>query len=157
MLKQDIQNDSKEALKSGDHFLLETLRMLLAGVLTKEKEKKFKEKSESEIQLSDEEIIGVAMSEIKKRRDASELYKRGKRLELAEKEEKEIEIIKKYLPEQLPTQEIAKLVEEAIAKTGAKEIKDMGKVMVELNPKIKGKADGSEVSRIVKNLLGRKN
>jgi len=153
MLKQQIQDDSKNALKSGDQFLLETLRMLLASILTKEKDKKFKEKSEKEVQLTEEEIIDSVSSEIKKRKDAIELYTKGNRPELAEKEQKEIEILKKYLPEQLSEDDLKKLVEEAIAKTGAKEIKDMGKVMSELNPKIKGKADGGEVSKIVKELL----
>ncbi len=153
MLKQNIQNSIKEAMKSGDQFVVETLRMLMASVLTKEKDKKFKEKSEKEVQLTEEEIIDSVSSEIKKRKDAIELYTKGNRPELAEKEQKEIEILKKYLPEQLSEDDLKKLVEEAIAETGAKEIKDMGKVMAELNSKIKGKADGGEVSKIVKELL----
>ena len=153
MLKEKIKSDSNEFLKSGEHFKLGVLRMLLASVMSKEKDKKFKEKMEGDAQLSDEEIIDVVSSEIKKRKDAIVLYEKGNRPELAENEQKEIEVLKVYLPEQLSEEEIKKLVQEAVAKTGAKEMKDMGKVMAELNPKVKGKADGGEVSKIVKQML----
>lgn len=155
MLKQTIQTDTTEAMKRGNNFVVGTLRMLLAAITTKEKEKKFKEKIDGDAQLSDEEIIEVISSEIKKRKDAIVLYEKGNRPELADKEKKEIEVLKKYLPEQLPPGEIKKLIEESIAKTGAKEMKDMGKVMADLNPKIKGKADSGEVSKIVKELLSK--
>ncbi len=153
MLKQEIQNAVNRALKSGDQTVSGTLRMLLAAVLVKEKDKKFKEKLEENAILSDNEIIEIVVSEVKKRKDAIALYEKGNRPELAEKEQKEIEVLQKYLPEQLSAEEIKKLVEESINKTGAKEIKDMGKVMADLNPKIKGKADGSQVSKIIKDLL----
>lgn len=155
VLKQKIQSDATEALKSGNQFLVGTLRMVLASIGTKEKDKKYKEKIEGEAQLSDEEIIDVLSSEIKKRKDAIALYNQGNRPELADKEAKEIEVIKKYLPEQLSEEVIKKMVQEAIAKTGAKEMKDMGKVMADLNPKVKGKAEGSVVSKIVKELLSK--
>lgn len=155
MLKQEIQNAVNQALKSNDQMVSGTLRMLLAAVTTKEKEKKFKEKIEGDAKLSDEEIIDIISSEIKKRKDAIVLYEKGNRPELAEKEKSEIEILKKYLPEQLSEDEVKKIIEESIAKTGASQMKDMGKVMADLNPKIKGKADGSEVSKIVKELLSK--
>jgi len=155
MLKQDIQNSAKEALKSGDQFLVGTLRMVLAAITSKEKEKKFKEKIEGDAELTDEEIISVISSEIKKRKDAIALYQQGNRPELAEREQKEIDILKKYLPEQLSSEEIKKFVAESIKATGAASIKDMGKVMADLNPKVKGKADGGEVSKIVKELLAK--
>jgi uncharacterized protein YqeY len=164
-LKQQIHSDSITALKSGDKHASETLRMLLSSISSKEKEKRYKlskenpDKQESDLQkeseLTDEQILEAVSSEIKKRKDAIILYEKGNRPELAEKEKQEIEIIKKYLPEQLTEDELRKLVEEAIAKTGAKDIKDMGKVMGDLNPKIKGKADGGEVSKIVKELLSK--
>lgn len=167
MLKQQIQEDSKKALKSGDSFSVSVLRMLLASIGTKEKEKRFKiskdpasaEASagevnlEKESQLTDEEVTDVISSEIKKRKDAIVLYEKGERQELADKEKKEIEVLQKYLPEQLSEEEIKKLVEESITKTGAKEMKDMGKVMGDLNPKIKGKADSGKVSKMVKEIL----
>jgi hypothetical protein len=165
MLKQKIQGSTNEALKAGDHFLVGTLRMLLSSILVKEKDKRYKISKEKpdtsedalikESALTDEQIIEVISSEIKKRKDAIVLYEKGKRPELAEREQKEIEILIKYLPEQLSEGEIKKLVTDAMVKTGAKEMKDMGKVMAELNPKIKGKADGGTVSKIVKELLSK--
>lgn len=153
MLKQQIQSDATSALKSGDQLSAGVLRLALAAIGNKEKDKRYKEKLETEPELSDDEIISVLSSEIKKRKDAIVLYEKGNRPELAAKEQKEIDLLKKYLPEQLSPEELKKLVEESINKTGAKEMKDMGKVMADLNPKVKGKADGGEVSSIVKKLL----
>lgn len=162
-IKQQIQNNVKEFLKAGDELASGTLRMVLASVISKEKEKRYKvskEKPEAteeilakESELTDEEIIGVLLSEIKKRKDAIVLYKRGNRQELADKEKKEIEILQKHLPEQIPPEELKKIVEESVSKVGATEMKDMGKIMADLMPKVKGKADSGEISRIVKELL----
>jgi uncharacterized protein YqeY len=149
-LKEQIKLDSTAALKSGDKHASETLRMLLSSILVKEKDKQYKT---GKPELEEQEIIDVVSSEIKKRKDAIALYEQGNRPELAEKEKQEIEIIKKYLPEQLSKEEIKKLVQESIQKTGAKDVKDMGKVMGDLNPKIKGRADGAEVSKLVRELL----
>jgi len=155
MLKQEIQEETKKAMKGGDDFAVGVLRMLLASIITKEKDKKYKEKLSADAVLTDEEIISVITSEIKKRKDAIVLYEQGKRPELAERERKEIEILIKYLPEQLSIEELKKLVEESIKKTGAIEIKDTGKIMADLMPKIKGKADSGEVSKIIKELLAK--
>jgi len=165
MLKQKIQQAVKEALKSGDQISAGTLRMLLASIITKEKDKRYKTTVEKpniaedvlikESELTDEQILEAISSEIKKRRDSIILYNQGKRPELAKQEENEIEILQKYLPEQLKPEEIKKLVEESIIKIGAKEMKDMGKVMQDLNPKVKGKAEGGEVSKVVKELLSK--
>ena len=95
----------------------------------------------------------AAANEIKKSREAIELYEKGGRPELAEKEKKEMEVLQKYLPEQFSEEEIRALVKEAVSKTGAKEMKDMGKVMAELMLKVKGKADAGLISKIVKNSL----
>ena len=156
VLKQNIKNDSTEALKSGDQFKLGVLRMLLSALASKEKEIRFKENLEKEPELTDEQVIETVSSEIKKRKDAIVLYVQGNRPELADNEKKEIEVLKKYLPEQLSEDELKKMVRDSIEKTGAAEMKDMGKVMAELNPKIKGKADGGEVSKIVKEILTKK-
>ncbi len=167
MLKQQIQSDATEALKSGDQLLTATLRMLLASIVSKEKEKRYKVSKQKpdakeqelvkESELGDEEIISVISSEIKKRRDAIILYEKGNRQELADKEKKEIEILQKYLPEQLSEEELKKLVEESISKIGkdpsASSGQAMGKIMADLMPKVKGKAENSEISRIVKELL----
>jgi hypothetical protein len=163
MLKQQIQSDTTEALKSGEQLKLSVLRMLLAQVATKEKEKRYKIAGEKpdlkeqelikESELTEEQMIETLSSEIKKRKDAIALYEQGNRQELADKEKKEIEILRKYLPEQLSAEEVKKLVEESVEKTGAKEMKDMGKVMADLNPRVKGRADNFEISRIVKEYL----
>ncbi|OGZ64113.1 MAG: hypothetical protein A3A98_03990 [Candidatus Staskawiczbacteria bacterium RIFCSPLOWO2_01_FULL_40_39] len=163
MIKQQIQLDANSALKSGDQFSCGVLRMALSAINAKEKEKRYKVSKEApeleeeallkKSELSDDEIIGVISSEIKKRKDAIALYEKGSRQELADKEQKEVQILQKYLPEQLSEEELKKLIEESISKTGAQEIKDMGKIMADLMPKIKGKADNSQVSRVIKELL----
>lgn len=163
MLKEKIQQELNKSIKKKEELKLSALRMISAAILNKEKEKRYKlskekpdlkeEELAKESQLIDEEIVEVISTEIKKRKEAAADYEKGGREELAEKEKKEIEILQKYLPEQLSEEEIKKLAEEAVEKTGAKEPKDMGKVMAELMPYVKGKADGSLVSKIVKDLL----
>ncbi len=165
MLKQTIQSDLTQALKRGDEITCSTLRMLLAAILSKEKEKRYKiskeepELTEKELAeksfLTDEELIEVISSEIKKRKEAILGFEKGERKELAEKEKSEMEVLEKYLPEQLSEEEIKKLAKEAIKKAGATEMKDMGRVMAEMMSKVRGKADGSVVSRIVKELLAK--
>lgn len=153
MLKQKVQKDLNEALKKGDEISRSTLRMLLAVILNREKEKKYKEKIDGEAKLTDEEIIEVVVSEAKKRKEAILEFAKGKREDLVKKEKAELEILENYLPEQISEEEIRKLAKEAIGETGAKEIKDIGKVMAVLMPKIKGRSDGSLASKIVKDLL----
>ena len=162
-LKEKIKNDLIQALKGKKETEASTLRMLSAAILNKEKEKRYKlskqkpelteKELEQESQLTDEEVIEAVSSEIKKRKESILEFEKGERLDLAEKEKAEIEILEKYLPEQLSEEEIKKLAKEVIEKVGAKELKDMGKVMAELMPQVKGKADGSTVSKIVKELL----
>jgi len=155
MLKQQVKADATEALKAGNELVVTTLRMLLSAISAKEKEKRYKLSLQIDPEFTDQEVQDAVSSEIKKRKDAIALYIQGNRQELADKEQKEIDILMKYLPEQLSQDEIKKLVQESIAKVGATEMKDMGKVMAELNPKVKGKADGGEVSKIVKELLAK--
>jgi uncharacterized protein len=165
MLKTKIQEDLKTALIGKKELELSVLRMLLSAVNNKETEKKTKiwkekpnlapEKIQKEAELADEEIFDVIASETKKRKEAIELYEKGGRPELADKEKKEIVILQKYLPAQMSEDEIKKLVDGAIKKTGAKEIKEMGKVMGIITPQVKGKADMSLVSKIVKELLSK--
>lgn len=152
-LKQQLQADTKEAMKQGNQGVVGVLRMALASISTKAKERRYKEKLETEPELTDEEIISVLSSEVKKRKDAIVLYEQGNRPELAAKEKTEIEILKEYLPEQLSENEIKKIIAESIAKTGATTVKDMGKIMADLMPKVKGKADNGEISKIIKELL----
>jgi len=153
MLKEKIQQNLNQAVKNRDELSSSVLRMLLATILNKEKEKKFKLKEEKEIKLINEEIIEVISSEIKKRKEAIEFYLKGDRSDLAEKEKKEIEILQEYLPEQLSEEEIRKLIQGVIRKIGAKDVKDIGKIMSELMPQIKGRADGTFVLKTIKELL----
>jgi uncharacterized protein len=162
-LLEKIQEDLKSALMGKREIELSTLRMVLAGVSNREAEKRTKiwkekpnssaEELEKESKLNDEEMIGVISSEVKKRRESIVEFEKGKRQDLVKKEKSELEILHKYLPEQISEDEIKKLVSETIAKTGAKEIKDMGKVMGLITAQVKGKADMSLVSKIVKESL----
>jgi len=162
-LKEKIQQDLKNALKEGKDLEVSVLRLLQSVILNKEKEKRYKinkdqsnlveDKLEKESQLTDEEIIETLFSEIKKRKESIVLFEKGKREDLAQKEKKEIEILQRYLPEQLSEAEVKTLAQEIIKKTGAKDIKDMGKVMKQLMEKVKGQIDGNLVSKIVKELL----
>jgi len=151
--KEKIQKDLNEAFKSGQDLVSVVLRMLLAAILNKEKEKRYKLKEEKDVLLTDEETMETIISEIKKRKEAIPEYERGERWDLAEKEKKEMTILQKYLPAQLSQEELKDLIKEAIVKVGAQEQKDMGKVMSELISRIKGRADTGTVSKIVKELL----
>lgn len=163
MLKQQIQADIKEAMKAHDEVLLTVLRGAIAAINAKQMEKRYalakanpalaEEELAKQSEFSDEEIVAVLGSEIKKRRDAIALYEQGNRPELVKAEKKEIAILQKYLPEQLAPEELKKLVEESVKATGAASIKDTGKIMADLMPKVKGRAEGSEIAKIIKELL----
>jgi len=168
-LTEKIRFNLNSALKEKKTLEILVLRQLLAAILNKEKEKRFKTKEEKDVQLTDQETVEVISSEAKKRREAIVEFGKGKRQDLVEKEKKELEILEKYLPERLvkedkssfppfaaarvSEEEIRKLAKEAIEKSGAKEIKDTGKVMQELMPKFRGRTDGNLVLKIVKELL----
>ena len=163
-LKEKIIEELNDAIKEKKDLEVLVLRQLKAAILNKEKEKRFKitkekpdiaEKDlEKESQLIDEETLEAVTGEAKKRKEAIPEFEKGKRLDLAEKEKKELEILKKYLPEQLSEEDIKRLAQEVIKKVGAKDIKDIGKIMSGLMPIVKGKADGSLVSKVVKEGLG---
>lgn len=161
LLKLKIKQDLNSFIKERKELETTTLRMLNAAILNKEKEKRARLAKENleekelveKSQLNEEEIIEVISSEAKKRKEAIAGFEQGGRIESAEKEKKELGILQKYLPEQMSEEEIKKLAQEAIAKIGASEARDTGKVMAELMPKVKGKADGGLVSKIVKELL----
>lgn len=147
-LKQDIQSQMIEAMKAKEEVRLGALRMVKAAIMKAEvsgSEKK---------ELSDEEVMGILQKEIKSRKDSAEQFRAGGREESALKEEAEIAVLEKFLPEQMSEEEITVLVKEAIATTGASSKQDMGKVMGALMPKVKGKADGGLVNKIVGGLLG---
>ena len=111
------------------------------------------EELEKESGLLEDEVLEIISSEIKKRKEAALLFEKGKRMDLSEKEKEEAKILEKYLPEQLSEEKIKKLARDIIEKNGAKDLKDTGKIMAELMPKLKGKADGNLVSKVVRDLL----
>ncbi|MFA5098648.1 MAG: GatB/YqeY domain-containing protein [Candidatus Paceibacterota bacterium] len=150
MLNQKISEDLKEAMKAGKEFETGVLRMILSSLHNKEIEKKGKGGEEA---LSDEEVIEVLSKEVKKRKEAAEMFNNAGRGELGEKELKELEFLKKYLPEQVGVEEIEKIVKAAVEKTGAKTVKEFGKVMAEAMKDLKGKADASAVSEAAKKFL----
>jgi len=160
MLKVQIQKDLKEAFQKKETEKVSVLRLLLNAIKNKEIEKRAKlaktepvEKLAELSQLTDEEINQVIMSEVKKRKEAIAEAEKFNRPEIAEKEKRELEILKRYLPEQLNEEEIRKLVKETIKKTNAQGEKDLGRVMGVLMPQIKGRAEGSVVNRIVREEL----
>jgi len=165
-LKQQIQQRLTDALKGGREIEVSTLRLVISAIGNKEIEKRTKivqketnlkeEELVKRSQLTDEEITEVISTEVKKRKESILAFEQGNRPELAEKEKKEMAILQEYMPEQLTEEDVREIVKEAIEKTGSKEPKDMGQVMKELMPKTKGRADGSLVSRIVKELLENK-
>lgn len=148
MLKDKIQNDLKESMLAKQEIRTSTLRLLISSIQYFEIQK-----GGAGYSATDEDVIDVVGREIKKRKESIEMFERGGRQELADKEKKEEEILKTYLPEQLTNEEIEKLVDDVISKTGASEISDMGRVMGILSPQIKGKADGSTVSSLVRKRL----
>lgn len=147
MLKQKIQDDLKAAMIAKDEEELSTIRMLKSSLQYHEIQKG------AGYEATDEDVLEVINREIKKRRESIEMYKKGNRPELAEKEQKELEILQSYLPAQMSEDEVRKLVKEEISQTGVSTMQDMGKVMGALMPKVKGKAEGSLVSKIVKEEL----
>ncbi|HVT01025.1 MAG TPA: GatB/YqeY domain-containing protein [Patescibacteria group bacterium] len=148
MLKDKIQEDLKAAMIAKDELRLSTIRMLKSALQYYEIQK-----GGAGYEATDEDVIDVIGREVKKRRESIEMYKKGGRVDAAEKEDKELKILESYLPEQMSEEEVRKLVDEAIAQTGASTQQDMGKVMGALMSKVKGKADGSLVSSIVREKL----
>ncbi|MBU2563967.1 GatB/YqeY domain-containing protein [Patescibacteria group bacterium] len=145
MLKENITQDIKKAMQEKNALLLSVLRGVIAVVKNREIEKKK--------ELDEDEIIQVISSEAKKRKDSIEQFEKGGRQDLVEKEKQELEILQKYLPEQMSEDDIKKEVELAIKESGAVNPSDTGKVMSILMPKLKGKVDGGLVSKIVGELL----
>ncbi|WP_457569240.1 GatB/YqeY domain-containing protein [Desulfurobacterium sp.] len=144
-LKERLIKDMKEAMKAKDKVKLSTIRMINSLIKNAEIDKRG--------ELTDEEIVSLLQKYAKQRRESIELYEKGGRQDLVEKEKAELAIVESYLPEQMGEDEIRKIVEEAIAETGASSPKDLGKIMKIVMPKVKGKADGSVVNRIARELL----
>ena len=145
-LKDQITSDMKEAMKAGAKERLAVIRLILAAVKQKEVDER--------ITLDDAQMLAVLEKMLKQRRESVTQFLQGNRKDLADKEEAEIRVIQAYMPAQLSDAELDKLVAEAMAESGAASVKDMGKVMGILKPKVAGKADMGAVSAKIKAKLG---
>ena len=145
MLKQRLQDDMKASMKAGDKPRLGVIRLMLAAVKQREVDER--------IELTDEQVLAVLDKMLKQRRESIKQYQQAGRQELADQEAFEVGVIQTYLPAALSEAEIAALVSEAIATAGASSIRDMGKVMGQLKPKLQGRADIGAVSALVKQQL----
>jgi len=163
MLKERINQDFKEAFKAKEELRVSVLRLLSSSLKNKEMDKRAKlvktVSDEAELvkqsQLEDEEVLNVIGMEAKRRKDSIEQYQNGGRPELAAQEEAELAILAAYLPEQMGEEEVRKIVVESIKESGAASAQDLGKVMKVLMSKVKGKADGGMVNKVVKEELGK--
>ena len=170
MLREKINEEIKKAMQAKSELLLLVLRGINAAIKNREIEKRTKlsktsafvgassdkeklEKLDKESKLTEEEVIEVISNEAKKRRDSIAEFKKGNRNDLVEKEEKELETLKKYLPEQISEDQVKEEAKKVITEISAVGPKDTGKVMSALMPKLKGKAEGSIVSKVVNELL----
>jgi uncharacterized protein len=144
-LRDRLQDDITAAMRGGDALRRDVLRMATNSAYNLEKK--------NQKPLTDDELLGVLAREVKTRRESVEAFRAAGREDLATKEEAEIAILAEYLPQALTEAEIAALVDEAVAATGADSARDMGKVMGWLSPKIRGRADGKVVSGMVAKAL----
>ena len=142
MLRDKIGDDMRAAMKARDQVRVTTLRMLMTSMKNAQ--------VEAGHELDDDEVVAVIGKEAKRRRESIDAYTEANRSDLADKEAAELEILATYLPEQLDEAAIGELVDEAIAEVGATSAKEMGQVMKAVMPKVKGRADGSAVSAVVK-------
>lgn len=161
MLKDTLQQELTNALKNKDTVARSVLGMLMTAIQNKGLAKRTQySKTVTDIDelqkqsiLTDEEVVEVIASEVKKRKDAKEQFIAGDRKDLAEKEQTEIDVLAKYLPEQLSDEEVKQAVTQVISQMGAQGPSDMGRVMGSVMKELKGKADGSLVQRFVKEAL----
>ena len=144
-LKTEIQDATKAAMKAGDRLTLSILRLLLSAL--------HNEEIKSRRELSTEEIHRTISTLCKQRTEAIELFRKGGREELAEKEEAELKVLQHFLPQQLNESEIRALIQSSIEEVGAKNVQDLGKVMKQVMPRVGGRADGKRVNELAKELL----
>jgi uncharacterized protein YqeY len=145
MLKSQIEQEVKEALKAGEQTRLSVLRLLLAAIKNEEINKNK--------ELTQEEEIAIVSRQVKQRREAAEAYRKGNREDLAQKEEAEIEILNNYLPQQLTEAKVREIVHEVIEALPETDKGNFGKVMGQVMGRVKGKADGNLVAKVVKEML----
>jgi uncharacterized protein len=145
-LKARITEDMKSAMRAGEKDRLSCIRMLQAGIKQREVDER--------IELGDAEVLAVIDKMIKQRRESVAQFQAGNRADLVAKESAEIDLLSGYLPAQLGNAELAVLIKDAIAASGAASMKDMGKVMGILKPKVQGRADMGALSARIKAALG---
>ena len=144
-LKKSITDDMKSAMKAKDRQALKAVRMILEAIKQKEIDER--------IELDDAQVMTVIQKMVKQRKDSISQFSDAGRTDLVEIEEAELEIINNYMPEQLSDEEVAAVVDKAINDSGANSMKDMGKLMGMLKPRLQGKADMSIVSQLIKSRL----
>ena len=144
-IKDKLSEDLKQAMRDKNAELRMTIRLLLSEIHNQE--------IAVQKPLDDDAVLGVLSKQAQQRRDSIEAFAKGNREDLVQKEQAQLDIILSYMPQQLSREEIAVLVREAIAASGAKGPQDMGRVMGQLMPKVRGKAEGREVSGIVQEML----
>jgi uncharacterized protein YqeY len=145
-LKERIQDDMKAAMRAKDAARLSAVRLLLAAMKQKEVDER--------IELADADVLGIIEKMVKQRRESIAQYEKAARQDLADQERFEIGVLQAYLPQQMGEAEIAQAIAAAIAESGAGGVKDMGKVMALLKPRLAGRADMGKVSALVKAKLG---
>jgi len=145
-VKERLQQDMKDAMRGGDKRRLGVIRLALAAIKQRE--------VDDRTELDDNQVIAVLDKMVKQRRESIDQYRDAGRDDLAGQEQFELDVLKVYLPEQLGEAEINALIEEALQTTGASSMKDMGKVMGMLKPKLAGRADMGAVSALIKARLG---
>lgn len=145
-LKLKISADLKEAMKAKDKTRVGAIRMLLAAIQAEETEG-------TKHELTDDEVLKIIAREIKKRRESAEIYTQNNREDLAETELSEVAVLEDYQPEQLSDEEVAQLIDAAVAETGATSMKEMGQVMKLATEKAAGRADGKRLSTAVRERL----
>ncbi|MEW6374628.1 MAG: GatB/YqeY domain-containing protein [Thermodesulfobacteriota bacterium] len=144
-LEEKLVDEMKQAMKSNDKLRLSTIRLIRSAVKNKE--------IELRKDLDDEGIFKVIRGMVRKSEESIEQFKAGGRMDLVEREQKEIETLKSFLPQPLSQEEIFKIIDQSIAETQASSLKDLGKVMKSVMPKLEGKADGKAINQLVKERL----
>ncbi len=144
-LEERLVDEMKQAMKSNDKLRLSTIRMIRSAVKNKEIDLQRK--------LNDEDIFMVIQGMVRKGEDAIEQFRTGGRMDLVEKEQNEMETLKSFLPQPMSQEEMLRIIDQSIAETQASSLKDLGKVMKSVMPKLAGKADGKLINQLVKGKL----
>lgn len=150
MTKQELQRQLKESMLAKDVLKTSVLRLVLSAINYYEIQK-----GGAGYEATDEDVLSVIQKEVKQRKDSIEQFKAGGRQDLADKEASELDMLQKYLPEQMSEENIRAIVKQTINEVGVTSMQDMGKAMGALMPKLKGKADGGLISHIVKEELSK--